>query len=253
MSWIPFRKAVTKKVEYAVDNEFNNEVEKFNRVETNTRKMYKDMKRYIEDNSGLIKAETRLGQDLASCTSNIDNEDNLHEAAKSIQEVLRRQSELHAELNEDLQKVFVDPMKKFTVNFNSVNNAIKRREQSLQDYRKYLTRRDKFMEREGQPQSGKFDANERYLALAKSDFERRNAKLLEELPKFYDCRITYFQPCFEGLIKCQHSYYKESRDIFEELANKVDCPMEQRNDDDYREETNKRLAEIKSLSIVAER
>jgi len=253
MSWIPFRKVGTKKVDQLVDNEFNNQVDKFNQVEMSTRKMYKDMKRYIEDNNGLIKAENRLGQDLLACAISIENEEILNETAKSVQEVLQNQSELHSELNENLQKIFVEPMKKFTSNFNCVSNAIKRREQSLQEYRKYQLKHEKFMEKEGQTQSGKFDANERYLGLAKLDFERRNAKLLEELPNFFDCRIMYFQPCFEGLIKCQHSYYKQSRDLFEELANKIDCPLEQRSDEDYREETNKRLLEMKSLSIVAER
>ena len=40
------------------------QVEKLTRVETNSRKVYKDMKKYIEDNNGLMKVETRLGEDF---------------------------------------------------------------------------------------------------------------------------------------------------------------------------------------------
>ena len=138
--------------------------------------------------------------------------------------------------------------------YTSVSSAMKRRDQSLQDYKKYLTRHEKFLEKEGTaPQSGKFDANERYLALAKSDFERRNMKLVEELPKFYESRLTYFQPCFEAAIKSEYNYFKSSRDIFEKLGTSVDCPLEQKSDDDYREDMARRLNEIKALSIVAEK
>ena len=254
MSWLPFRKQPKKPTsELEADNEFYSQVEKFNQVEVNTRKMCKDMKRYIEDNTIMMKAQQRLGQDLITNTSNLESDENINEVAENIQRAIQTQADLQVELNSNLRKTFVDPMKKFSVNFNTVNSAIKRREQSLQDYVKYLNRREKFIEKDNQPQSGKFDANERYLALAKADFERRNTKLLEELPKFYSCRMTYFEPCFEGLVKSQHTYFKNSRDVFEELSVKTDCPTEQWSDTQYADETKKRLAEIRSLSIVAEK
>lgn len=253
MNWIPFRKSVAKKVNHVIDSEFHDQIEKLDRGENNSRKMYKDMKRYLEDNSNIIKVENRLGEDFVSVSSNINNEDELSGMAKHIRDAFGKQTELNVTLNENLQKLFIEPMKRFSVNYSSVVNAVKRRDQSLQDYNKYLLRKEKLKEKESQIQSGKFDANERYLYLARTDFERRNDKLLEELPKFYECRLTYFQPCFEGLIKSQHDYFKQSRDLFEKLGNAVDCPLEQRTDEDYRTEMFNRLSEIKSLSIVAEK
>ena len=41
------------------------------------------------------------------------------------------------------------------------------------------------------------------LALAKDDFETQNSQLSEDLPKLYESRIDYFQPCLEALIKAQ--------------------------------------------------
>lgn len=43
---------------------------------------------------------------------------------------------------------------------------------------------------------------------------------------------------------------KDSRDLFEGLAVKLDCPIEQWSDNQYKEETKSRLVEIKGLYIV---
>lgn len=202
MSWIPFQKPPKKPTsELVADNEIDTEVEKFQKTEANTRKMYKDMKRYVEQNSGLIKTHQKFGQDLAvNGIGTVKGDEPLNEALEDMQQVLQKRCDLQIELNSSLRKLFIDPMKKFNVHFNTVNSAMKRRDQSLQDYAKYLNRREKYKEKENNPsQSGKFDANERYLALAKADFEHRNAKLMETIAKFYEYQLTYFEPCFEGM------------------------------------------------------
>jgi len=255
MSWIPFRKQPKKPTsDLVADNEFDSHVETFNKTEANTRKMYKDSKRYIEGNAVLIKAKQKLSNELV-LNSNLSEMDiNLIATTEKINEKLQNQVELQNELNINIRNTFVEPMKKFTTNFATVNSAIKRREQSLQDYAKYLNRREKFIEKDNQiAQSGKFDANERYLALAKGDFERRNIKLLETLPMFYECKLSYFEPCFQGLVESKYQYLNKSRDLYEELAVEIDCPIEQWTDEQYREESKRRLNEIKALSIVAEK
>ena len=256
MSWIPFRKQQKKPhSDLVADNEFDSDVEKFNSTEVNTRKMYKDTKKYLEGNAGLMKAHQKLGNELVSTSNSFigEKDEKLCQMIESINSTLQKEVDLQSELNANIRNTFIDPVKKFTTNFNTVNNAIKRREQSLQDYAKYLNRREKFIEKDAQNQSGKYNANEGYLNLAKADFERRNNKLLEELPKFYQCKHTYFEPCFQGIVESKYQYLKKSRDIFEELACDVNCPIEQWDDEQYKEETRRRLAEIKALSIVAEK
>lgn len=41
------------------------------------------------------------------------------------------------------------------------------------------------------------------LRPVKDDFECKNKQLLDEMPKFYQSRIDYFQPSFEALIRAQ--------------------------------------------------
>lgn len=255
MSWIPFRKQPKKPTsELVADSEFDTQVEKFNRTESNTRKMYKDMKRYVEQNAGLVKTHQKFGQDIAASGGHIgghgEDDEDLNQALEHVQQVMNKQCDLQIELNSNLRKLFNEPMKRFNTHFNTVNSAIKRREQSLQDYAKYLSRHEKYKQKENVAVSGKFDANERYLTLAKADFERRNAKLLETLPQFYEHQLAYFEPCFEGVIRSHYMDVKNSRDLYEELADKLDCPMEQWSEEQYEQETKNRLAEIKALSIV---
>lgn len=49
-----------------------------------------------------------------------------------------------------------------------------------------------------------FQAKEE-LKPVKDDFEAKNKQLLDEMPKFYQSRIDYFQPSFEALIRAQVS------------------------------------------------
>ena len=144
MSWIPFRggssnskssksgKADNSSSRY--DSQFNDQVEKLTRVENNSRKVYKDMKRLIEDNNSLVKVETRLADDFLTHAAHVLDDDDVNDddvadtTATSLKESLERQSELRTTLNENLQKCFVDPMKKFTQHYNSVNSAMIRRE-----------------------------------------------------------------------------------------------------------------------------
>lgn len=37
----------------------------------------------------------------------------------------------------------------------------------------------------------------------RDDFEAKNKQLLDEMPRFYNSRLDYFQPSFESLIRAQ--------------------------------------------------
>lgn len=41
------------------------------------------------------------------------------------------------------------------------------------------------------------------LRPVRDDFEAKNKQLLDEMPRFYNSRLDYFQPSFESLIRAQ--------------------------------------------------
>ena len=49
------------------------------------------------------------------------------------------------------------------------------------------------------------------LRPVREDFEAKNQQLLDEMPKFYQSRIDYFQPSFEALIRAQVSGHSLAR------------------------------------------
>nr|XP_009914261.1 PREDICTED: bridging integrator 3 isoform X3 [Haliaeetus albicilla] len=88
--------------------------------------------------------------------------------------------------------------------FPSLNMAVKRREQTLQDYKRLQSKVEKYEEKERTgPVLAKLHQAREELRPVKEDFEAKNKQLLEEMPKFYSSRIDYFKPSFESLVRAQ--------------------------------------------------
>lgn len=137
--------------------------------------------------------------------------------------------------------------------FPSLNMAVKRREQALQDYRRLQAKVEKYEEKEktgpvlaklhqvlrrvgpratcpawqvppppgtrtpaalihpsgipGQPVTvvtqGLAPQAREELRPVREDFEAKNKQLLDEMPRFHNSRLDYFQPSFESLIRAQ--------------------------------------------------
>lgn len=71
---------------------------------------------------------------------------------------------------------------------------------------------------------------------------------MEDMPKLYDCRIDYFQPCLEALIKSQVTYNSEAYKIYSELAGQL--IQENLTAENYAGLIQQKLQDIKGLSIV---
>nr|XP_046203356.1 bridging integrator 3-like isoform X2 [Oncorhynchus gorbuscha]XP_046203357.1 bridging integrator 3-like isoform X2 [Oncorhynchus gorbuscha]XP_046203358.1 bridging integrator 3-like isoform X2 [Oncorhynchus gorbuscha] len=116
--------------------------------------------------------------------------------------------------------------------FPSLNMAVKRREQALQDYKRLQSKVEKYEEKEktgphhGQTAPGQGGA------------------------EFYHSLIDYFQPSFEALIRAQVVYFTEMHNIFSELTDQIDqagLSGEQRE-----RENEAKLSELRALSLVAD-
>ncbi|XP_010137358.1 PREDICTED: bridging integrator 3, partial [Buceros rhinoceros silvestris] len=96
------------------------------------------------------------------------------------------------------------PLTRFSNVFPSLNMAVKRREQTLQDYKRLQSKVEKYEEKERTgPVLAKLHQAREELRPVKEDFEAKNKQLLEEMPKFYSSRIDYFKPSFESLVRAQ--------------------------------------------------
>ncbi|KAJ8380079.1 hypothetical protein SKAU_G00008570 [Synaphobranchus kaupii] len=150
-----------------------------------------------------------------------------------------------------IQKTVIDPLKKYSSVFPSLNMAVKRREQALQDYKRLQSKVEKYEEKEKTgPIMVKLHQAREELRPVREDFEAKNKQLLDEMPKFYHSRIDYFQPSFEALIRAQVVYFTEMHKIFGELTDQID--QAGLTDEQRERENEAKLNELRALSIVAD-
>lgn len=127
-------------------------------------------------------------------------------------------------LNEITTKTILDSSKRLTLALANVTNAIKKREQSLNDYMKIQTKLDKFQEKQGASTSSlpvaaagggggsststntsanKLEQIQKQLNDAKQQYELKNQILNHELPVLHEQRAAFVYPCLEAFIEAQ--------------------------------------------------
>jgi hypothetical protein len=145
----------------------------------------------------------------ASSTVNISRL--IHEWKQTAQHI----SEQTSLLNEITNKTIVESSKRLTLALTNVTNAIKKREQSLNEYSKLKTKLDKLTEKLGQSTTSltstgnvnshqtKFELIQKQLHDAKQQYELKNQILNQELPLLHEQRAAFVYPCLEAFIEAQ--------------------------------------------------
>ncbi|XP_072341686.1 bridging integrator 3 isoform X1 [Scyliorhinus torazame] len=252
MSWIPFKIGQPKKqiVPKTVERDFEREYGKLQQLEDQIKKLHKDMKRSTEADIAMSKSAVKISSDLL--TNPLCEQDQMFmETVTALDTAMRRMDAFNQEKVNQIQKTAIEPLKKFGNVFPSLNMAVKRREQSLQDYKRLQSKVEKYEEKEKSgPVLVKLHQAREELRPVQEDFEAKNKQLLEEMPKFYNSRIDYFQPSFEALIRAQVVYYTEMSKIFGDLTGQIE---QQGKTDEQREKENEaKLNDLRALSIVAD-
>ncbi|XP_051791612.1 bridging integrator 3 isoform X2 [Erpetoichthys calabaricus] len=208
------------------------------------------MKKSTEADTAMSKAAVKISSDLLS-NPLCEQDPQFLKSMTALDTAMRRMDAFNQEKVNQIQKTVIEPLKKFSSVFPSLNMAVKRREQTLQDYKRLQSKVEKYEEKEKTgPTMVKLHQAREELRPVREDFEAKNKQLLEEMPKFYHSRIDYFQPSFEALIRAQVAYFTEMHKIFGELTEQIDQPG---LTDEQRERDNEaRLSELKALSIVAD-
>lgn len=252
MSWIPFKIGQPKKqiVSKTVERDFEREYGKLQQLEEQTKRLQKDMKKSTDADLAMSKSAVKISQDLLSNPLCEQDQDFLH-MVTALDTAMKRMDAFNQEKVNQIQKTVIEPLKKFSSIFPSLNMAVKRREQALQDYGRLQAKVEKYEEKEKTgPVLAKLHQAREELRPVREDFEAKNKQLLDEMPRFYGSRLDYFQPSFESLIRAQVIYYSEMHKIFGDLTQQLDQPG---HSDEQRERENEtKLSELRALSIVAD-
>ncbi|XP_053767282.1 bridging integrator 3 isoform X1 [Desmodus rotundus] len=205
MSWIPFKIGQPKKqiVPKTVERDFEREYGKLQQLEEQTRRLQKDMKKSADADLAMSKSAVKISLDLLSNPLCEQDQDFLN-MVTALDTAMKRMDAFNQEKVNQIQKTVIEPLKKFGSVFPSLNMAVKRREQALQDYRRLQAKVEKYEEKEKTgPVLAKLHQAREELRPVREDFEAKNKQLLDEMPRFYNSRLDYFQPSFESLIRAQ--------------------------------------------------
>uniref|UniRef100_A0A3P9KCC5 Bridging integrator 3 n=1 Tax=Oryzias latipes TaxID=8090 RepID=A0A3P9KCC5_ORYLA len=232
------------------------------RLEDQTKKLHKDMKKSTEADLAMSKAAVKISVDLLS-NPLCEQDQAFLEAMSALDTAMKRMDSFNQEkvrLSPKFDIVLVYLIVEFIFLFlftssfvkgKILNMAVKRREQALQDYKRLQSKVEKYEEKDKTgPVMVKLHQAKEELRPVKEDFEAKNKQLLDEMPKFYQSRIDYFQPSFEALIRAQVVYFTEMYKIFNDLTEQID--QAGMTDDQRQKETEAKLSELRSLSIVAD-
>ncbi|XP_039244185.1 bridging integrator 3, partial [Pipra filicauda] len=233
-----------------VERDFEREYGKLQQLEDQTKKLQKDMKKSTDADLAMSKSAVKISSDLLS-NPLCEQEPAFLEMVTAFDTAMKRMDSFNQEKVNQIQKTVIEPLKKFSSVFPSLNMAVKRREQTLQDYKRLQSKVEKYEEKERTgPVLAKLHQAREELRPVKEDFEAKNKQLLEEMPKFYSSRIDYFKPSFESLVRAQVVYYTEMHKIFGDLTAQIDRPG--LSDEQRERENDAKLSELRALSIVAD-
>jgi len=216
-------------------------------LEESSKKLYKEVKKYEECLTSLQRQEEKVASDLSNSTVCQENPE-LRRLAEDYSSTVYQLGHTTDDLSLLSDKTVVDPLKKLTGEFPSIQAAVKRRDLVLQECLRAQLKWEKIakLERTG-PNIVKIEQAKRSYQLAKDDYDKANRLLLMELPQFYDKRVDYFQPSLQALIRAQVDYYGESTRLFSHLPQTQPQPV---SDAEYNRELERRMAQIRGLSIV---
>ncbi|KAE8619318.1 hypothetical protein XENTR_v10009718 [Xenopus tropicalis] len=251
MSWNLFKGGPKKQiVPKTVERDFEREYGKLQQLEDQIKKLQKDMKKSIEADLAMSKSAVRISSDLLGnplCEPDAD----FLQMVTALDTAMKRMDAFNQEKVNQVQKTVMDPLKRYSSVFPSLNMAVKRREQALQEYKRLQTKVEKYEEKDKTgAMIAKLHQAREELRPVREDFEAKNRQLLDEMPKFYNSRTDFFKPSFQSLIRAQVVYYTEMSRVFGDLAQQVD--EVQLSDAEREQENEARLAELRSLSIVAD-
>ena len=252
MSWNPFNKLIAPRKSTSKPsegNEFEERLQDIVQMEQTLKRMHKDTKKFMDSSSSLAKLEQKMVTDLYNSSKLIKDADELESHAEKLKTICNETENSQQQRDVITRSTFVKPLKGLNEKFACIHSAVKRKDQSQQDYLKYLAKRDKLAKDPSTSQSGKYEANEKYLERTKTDFERRTKQLHEDLPRFYSEAVNYFDPCFKAFLQGELNHNEKGKMLYDELAQDFKVPNDM-TVEEFNSQVDKMLEEIKTISIV---
>ncbi|CAF3445532.1 unnamed protein product [Rotaria sp. Silwood1] len=274
-SWNPFTRNTNsrKSIGVITTRDFDRETRRLETLEDNAKSLTRDLIKQDKSFDDFSRGQLKLLHDLSSSAfiNHYDQQQTSTTLSTNISQLIndwkitaQHISEQTNLLNEITSKTIIDSSKRLTLALANVTNAIKKREQSLNDYIKIQNKLDKINEKFGTSttslttmtnttnnnnyNNNKLEQIKKQLNDAKQQYELKNQILNNELPILHEQRAAFVYPCLEAFIEAQAHYCDQLEAAYRNLIGQTDAVT---NSTATLDEINAKLAKIKSLSIVA--
>lgn len=223
-------------------------VTQLDQLENSTKKLHKDAKKYEDMILDVNRDEKKITTDLSSSLL-CDQDDKFRSLIEEWHSYILKAAAYDDDLVLLTQRTVVEPLKKFQRIFSETKNALKKREEAMQECIKYNQKVQKLQEKEKTGHNiVKLETAKQTLANLEEDFKGRDKLLKSELPRLYEAQIDYFQPCLEAVIKAQIEHSGNTAGLIADVIPSLrDFTT---SESSLKHIQNKRFTEIQSLSIV---
>jgi hypothetical protein len=160
------------------ETEFEREVQQLHQATEKTRKVYKDMKLCIKAESDLAAAQSKMSSEMKS-RSSVRSEP-MKTPVEGFCAVLEETADgtsYSSELQSNQERLFVDPLKRFTKTMNNVDQSIQRRESKKQEYERAMGKIERL--EKSSASSSKVDAAQRDLTAAKMEYSKIHQQMMQ--------------------------------------------------------------------------
>lgn len=258
-------------------------------LEDNAKCLTRDLIKQEKSLDDFARGQLKLLHDLSASsflthfdqqTSPSNNDFNIPQLIQEWKQTAQQISEQTNLLNEITNKTIVESSKRLALALSNVSNAIKKREQSLNEFLKLQHKFEKLNEKlssstnslastnQTTSQQSKLEQIQKQLSEAKQQYELKNQILNQELPILHEQRGALVYPCLEAFIEAQVRFIvelfrdrsKPNRLFFQrhycdqlETAYRtlIGPSIQLESNSSTVDEINRKLTQIKGLSIVA--
>lgn len=250
MSWTGIKKAInragvqvmlkTGSIEETVDKEYDFEEKRFKTMETQSIKLHKELKHYLESLRILGNAQVNISEVLKSFYGNHDditkkksNNDDEIEPQKyenfpelyyhSLKEFNEQSL---AELEQPYNQTVLNPIARFNSYYIEINEAIKKRSHKKLDYDAMKSKVRKLIDKPDSTHDDyetKLKDSQAQLISSELIYSDLNEKLKTELPRLINLRIPYLDPSFESFVKLQLRFFNENYNKLNDLQATLDA------------------------------
>jgi len=257
MSWNPFSRTSSSQPKKSVlsrplQRDFEREVKRLDELEELSRRLHKDVKKLTDANAALAKTERKLSSELLDTPLCRMNEPELLAQLEAWDTALGRLEASTQGLNGVVNNTVRDPLKKFVDLFPYAHEAIKKRDQTLQEYQRCGDKVQKYQERERTGQTVvKLNSSRSLLTAAQTEFLQQNSSVLEDLQALTAGRTQYMQPSVEAWVRGQVQYTTEAVGIYGDLSAQMNGNRKDLKHD-YKTQIYEGLSQLRALDITAE-